>query len=458
MKKINLRQMLQNFATRAKKLFPYAKVPLNIALRTGKKVLQLAGRVWYYLWSMRKVLAVLLLILLAYKLYYEEREIKQFNSAATQKNATNPEYDLVTTKISVGEISDFVKTSGKIVPEQEVKVIFLLQRTLPIVKVNVQYGDTVEAGQILLELDSSTINKELEVMKKRVAILDKEVILKKDTVTSNKTLLEKGYISKIEYLDSETNYNNKIFELEEANRRVILLEDVLLKSKVLAPIRGRIDYVNEQVIENGIIGFNTWIYTVSSSMDRLKLSLSVDGRAITKIKEGQDVSFRIDTHPNQDLFGTVIKIVEPINLNPHRDKAPVFYEIIADVAEAPLELRAGMSVDASIKIQTKTDIKRVPRSALRFVPPKIMKIKDEPPPNTTAPVIWIVNKDGTISAITINTGIRDNAFVELLTDDSSLSKDGFYNLTEKDDIVIDVRVHQQQKKKSRFSLPQPKRY
>ena len=407
---------------------------------------------------MRKVLAVLLLILLAYKLYYEEREIKQFNSAATQKNATNPEYDLVTTKISVGEISDFVKTSGKIVPEQEVKVIFLLQRTLPIVKVNVQYGDTVEAGQILLELDSSTINKELEVMKKRVAILDKEVILKKDTVTSNKTLLEKGYISKIEYLDSETNYNNKIFELEEANRRVILLEDGLLKSKVLAPIRGRIDYVNEQVIENGIIGFNTWIYTVSSSMDRLKLSLSVDGRAITKIKEGQDVSFRIDTHPNQDLFGTVIKIVEPINLNPHRDKAPVFYEIIADVAEAPLELRAGMSVDASIKIQTKTDIKRVPRSALRFVPPKIMKIKDEPPPNTTAPVIWIVNKDGTISAITINTGIRDNAFVELLTDDSSLSKDGFYNLTEKDDIVIDVRVHQQQKKKSRFSLPQPKRY
>ena len=196
MKKINLRQMLENFATRAKKLFPYAKVPLNIALRTGKKVLQLAGRVWYYLWSMRKVLAVLLLILLAYKLYYEEREIKQFNSAATQKNATNPEYDLVTTKISVGEISDFVKTSGKIVPEQEVKVIFLLQRTLPIVKVNVQYGDTVEAGQILLELDSSTINKELEVMKKRVAILDKEVILKKDTVTSNKTLLEKGYISK----------------------------------------------------------------------------------------------------------------------------------------------------------------------------------------------------------------------------------------------------------------------
>jgi len=469
MKKINWRQMVQNFATRAKKLFPYAKVPIRAALRTAKKVLQLIpgmggnvlqliGRCWYYLWSMRKVLAVLLLILLAYKLYYEEREIKQFNSAATQKNATNPEYDLVTTKISVGEISDFVKTSGKLAPEQEVKVILLLQKTLPILKVNVQYGDTVEAGQILLELDSSEISKELEVMQKRVEIRSKELALKEDVVTSNKILLEKGYISKTEYLDSETNYNNKMIEVEEAKRQVNKLEEQLLKSRILAPIRGRIDYVNEQAIENGIIGFNTWVYTVSSSADRLKLSLSVDGRAITKIKEGQDVTFRIDTHPNKDLFGTVIKIIEPLNLNPHRDKAPVFYEIIADVGETPLELKAGMSVDASIKIQTKTNIKRVPRSALRFVPPKIMKIKDEPPPNTTAPVIWIVNKDGTISAITIETGIRDNAFVELLTGSPDSSKNGFYNLTEKDDIVIDVRIHQQQKKKSRFSLPQPKRY
>ena len=458
MKKINWRQILQNFATRAKKLLPYTKVPLDVGLRIGMKGLQFIGRGWYYLWSMRKVLAVLLLILLGYKLYYEEREIEQFNSAATKKNASNPEYDLVTTKISVGEISDFVKTSGKIVPEQEVKVILLLTKTLPILKVNVQYGDTVEAGQILLELDSSEISDELEVMQKRVEIRNKELTLKGNAVTSNKTLLEKGYISKIEYLDSETAYNNKMIEVEEAKRRVAHLEDSLLKSKLLAPIRGRIDYVNEQAIENGVIGFNTWVYTVSSSADRLKLSLSVDGRAITKIKEGQDVAFRIDTHPNQDLFGTVIKIVEPLNLNPHRDKAPVFYEIIADVAENPLELKAGMSVDASIKIQTKTNIKRVPRSALRFVPPKIMKIKDEPPPDTTAPVIWIVNKDGTISAITIETGIRDNAFVELVTENPSSSKKGFYNLTEKDDIVTDVRIHQQQKKKSRFSLPQPKRY
>ena len=84
---------------------------------------------WFLNWRFSKSYRTL--ILLAYKLYYEEREIKQFNSAATQKNATNPEYDLVTTKISVGEISDFVKTSGKLAPEQEVKVILLLQKTLP---------------------------------------------------------------------------------------------------------------------------------------------------------------------------------------------------------------------------------------------------------------------------------------------------------------------------------------
>ena len=76
MKKINWRQILQNFATRAKKLLPYTKVPLDVGLRIGMKGLQFIGRGWYYLWSMRKVLAVLLLILLGYKLYYEEWQKK----------------------------------------------------------------------------------------------------------------------------------------------------------------------------------------------------------------------------------------------------------------------------------------------------------------------------------------------------------------------------------------------
>ena len=72
------------------------------------------------------------------------------------------------------------------------------------------------------------------------------------------------------------------------------------------------------------------------------------------------------------------------------------------------------------------------------------------------PIIWIVNRDGSISAVPITTGIRDNDFVEFIELASANEKD--YQLSADDDIVTGVTIFQDQKKKSRFALPQPKRY
>tara|TARA_Y100001960_G_scaffold16727_1_gene15038 strand:+ start:391 stop:1677 length:1287 start_codon:yes stop_codon:yes gene_type:complete len=406
------------------------------------------SKTWNYMKANKKVVVTILLLFLVYRVAGD--------LITGEKNTKNGAYQLTTTSITVGNISEFVKTSGKIAPEQEQKIKSTLQRRVPILKINVKYGDLVDPGQILLELDSSEIKKDLEVRSKKLELLEIDLVQAKDKADADEELLEKGYISKNEYQESVSDLKKIAVEVELMKKEELKFKEELEQLKITSPIKGRVDYINEQVINSGMVDINTWLFTVSSSADRLKLSLSVDGRAITKIEEGQEVSFRIDTYPNKDLYGTVIKIVEPLNLNPHRDKSPVFYEIIASVSEADVELKAGMSVDASIKIQTKSQIKRIPRSALRFVPPKIIKIKNQPPQNTTTPIIWILNGDGSISAIPINTGIRDNDFVEFL--EVLGPNNNSYKLSDKDDIVTGVTIYQEEKKKSRFALPQPKRY
>ena len=158
--------------------------------------------------------------------------------------------------------------------------------------------------------------------------------------------------------------------------------------------------------------------------------------------------FRVDSFKQRNFYGKIVKIIEPLNLKPHTNKAPVFYELIASNDEKEIKLKSVLSVDAEIKIQTKTGIKRIPRSALRFVPPKDIVVKDPPPSNETIQIVWIANKDNSISAIPIKTGIKDNQFVEV-PDDTRISLE--------DSIVIGATVPQT-KKKGKFDLPQPKRY
>ena len=317
-----------------------------VTLRAPNGIL---SKTWNYMKANKKVVVTILLLFLVYRVAGD--------LITGEKNTKNGAYQLTTTSITVGNISEFLKTSGKIAPEQEQKIKSTLQRRVPILKINVKYGDLVDPGQILLELDSSEIKKDLEVRSKKLELLEIDLVQAKDKADADEELLEKGYISKNEYQESVSDLKKIAVEVELMKKEELKFKEELEQLKITSPIKGRVDYINEQVINSGMVDINTWLFTVSSSADRLKLSLSVDGRAITKIEEGQEVSFRIDTYPNKDLYGTVIKIVEPLNLNPHRDKSPVFYEIIASVSEAEVELKAGMSVDASIKIQTKSQIK-----------------------------------------------------------------------------------------------------
>ena len=395
-----------------------------------------------FIWSLRILIAIFLIVFLVWNRYAQSPSV----------SVVDDDIRLTTTQMSIGEISEFVKTSGKIVPKREEKLYSKID--LPIKTVYVKYGDLVEEGQLLLELDSDLIQTEINTYRQKLTVISKkyEQALKKSD--SNKKLLDQGFISKDEY-EISLRLPEQIL-IDKSNAELILkkLEAQLLNTRFVSPIKGRVDYIDpgitkENAERGGVkIGIYKWFFTISSSNDELNLNLSIDGRDVSKVKIGQEVMFRVDSFKQRNFYGKIVKIIEPLNLKPHTNKAPVFYELIASIDEKEIKLKSGLSVDAEIKIQTKTGIKRIPRSALRFVPPKDIVVKDPPPSNETIQIVWIANKDNSISAIPIKTGIKDNQFVEV-PDDTRISLE--------DSIVIGATVPQT-KKKGKFALPQPKRY
>mgnify|MGYP003322829137 CR=1 FL=1 len=322
------------------------------------------------------------------------------------------DFIFTTTDVVNGDIVESVVSSGKIIPGEEIKVFSRV--TGDIYQTYVEYGDIVKKGQILIELDSSTYENNLNTKLKNLEILEIEQVQMGKKVDTDTKLLEGGYIPKIELEESENQYRIKSIEIDELNSEINLLKQKISDTKLTSPIDGRIDYLNEDLIKEGKIFNASWVYTISSGYKDLNISLSIDGREITKVDLGQEVEFSVENTSNTKFSGKVIKIVEPIGLKPNIDKSPVFYEVIVEILDTNSSLKTGLSVDATINIQVKNNIMKIKRSCLRFVPPEGIIIKKAPENSESSGVIWILNSDSSLSAYSITTGIKDAEYVEII--------------------------------------------
>ncbi len=357
-----------------------------------------------------------------------------------------PDFRFSTTEVVKGDIVESVSSSGKIIPGEEIKVYSRVSGD--IYKNYVEYGDIVKKGQILIELDSTRYKNDLSTKLKNLEILEIEFLQMKKKVDSDKKLLEEGFIPKVEFEESQNEYRIKSIEIEELKSGIDLLRQNITDTKIISPIDGRVDYIDEDLIKEGKIFTNSWVYTVSSGYRDLNISLSIDGREITKINVGQKVEFSVENNSNVKFLGIVKKIIEPIDLKPNINKGPVFYEVIVEITNTNAALKTGLSVDATINIQVKNNVSKVKRSSLRFVPPEGIIIKRAPENDENYGVIWTLNSDNTLSAYSVETGIKDTEYVEIIN---------------KKDLPIDSKIITsveiiKKNKSNGFSLPQPKRY
>ena len=357
-----------------------------------------------------------------------------------------PDFRFSTTEVVKGDIVESVSSSGKIIPGEEIKVYSRVSGD--IYKNYVEYGDIVKKGQILIELDSTRYKNDLSTKLKNLEILEIEFLQMKKKVDSDKKLLQEGFIPKVEFEESQNALRIKSIEIEELKSGNDLLRQNITDTKIISPIDGRVDYIDEDLIKEGKIFGNSWVYTISSGYRDLNISLSIDGREITKINVGQKVEFSVENNSNIKFLGNVKKIIEPIDLKPNINKGPVFYEVIVEIVDTNAALKTGLSVDATINIQVKNNVTKVKRSSLRFVPPEGIIIKKAPENDQNYGVIWTLNSDNTLSAYSVETGIKDTEYVEIIN---------MRDLPMASKIITSVEIIKKNKNNG-FSLPQPKRY
>ena len=318
----------------------------------------------------------------------------------------------------VGTIALF----GRVAPQREVHVASPADGK--VAATYFQYGERVDDGQRLVDLDTADVERELRQAQAERIRAEREFDALRDWASNPETarlrrelskaklaldnqrskveqsavLLEQGIVAAIEHeaaqrqfqsqsLDYETlqeDYASLLaqgdeeaqevarLERENALVRVASLEDVLRQATIAAPIAGVVLQSDSSNDDNGaalgkgqVVGHGERLLTIGD-VDGLAVVGWVDEVDVTKVRMGQEVTIRGDAFPDLELAGSVARVSRQAQQG-QRASTPMF-EIVAAIEPLPdatrQRLRLGMSARIEVVVEDKPDALLVPIAAV----------------------------------------------------------------------------------------------
>jgi HlyD family secretion protein len=161
-------------------------------------------------------------------------------------------------------------------------------------------------------------------------------------------------------------------QIEQAQANLLRAQASLNQNKVNldhtvinAPIDGLVISRNVDVGQTVAASMQApTLFVLAADLTKMQVVANLDESDVGRIRPRQEVSFRVDAYPTETFRGAVSQV----RLNPLVQQNVVTYATVIDVPNNELKLKPGMTANVNIEIARRTDVLRVPNSALRFRP------------------------------------------------------------------------------------------
>lgn len=289
--------------------------------------------------------------------------------------ATSP---FITGVVSKGDIQVRVSAVGTVEPVRLVEVSTEISGTIRVV--HVENNDRVKAGQLLAELDSSTLRMELEratasVNAARAKLLEAEAehLAAKQELGRKSSLAAKKLVSDRD-LDVATALASQSKAAVEALRAELaaaeasrgIAEANLAKTRIVSPIDGIILRRNVEPGQTVAASLQAPVlFRLAQSLDRMQIRVDVDEADALQVRSGQRALFSVQALRDRQLEANVEKLF----VGPEVVQGVVTYKAILSFDNSVLQLKPGMTASAEIVVENVHDALLVPNAALRFSPP-----------------------------------------------------------------------------------------
>ena len=281
-----------------------------------------------------------------------------------------------------------------------------------VTKVYVRTGATVKKGELLAELESKDYRFQLNLAEAEIRRLTVKLENQNKILERNKTLVEQNFISP-NALDNISSEKNEIFEMLEiakANRDIA--KSNLEKTKIYAPINGKIQ---KQLPSIGdFLKIGDGVYQIINNK-KVRAHIPYPEQLANKIKPGMDI--QLSSAISQSTITS--KIAE---LKPSISQESRSIDVIADISNLP-NWQPGSTVNGTIIFRSKKNI-GVPEQSIVQRP--------------LGKVVYVVTNKK-VKANVVETGITQNGFVEILSgiqENDIVAVDGAAFLT--DDLSVSI--------------------
>jgi HlyD family secretion protein len=279
-----------------------------------------------------------------------------------------------------------VTASGKIQPKKKVDVSADI--TGRITKIAVREGDFVKQGQLLLQIDPTIYQANLQQAQATMASSQAAVVQAKankdqaeralrrttELHTQSPNLVSQEQLEQAQtaFDIGESNLNAAQHQVDQARAAVQSARDNLRKTTLLAPMTGR---VTRLAVEEGEVAVpstfskDIGLLLTVSDLSVIQAKVKVDETDVVRVHVGDSVEVSIDAFPDTAFVGRVTKVSDSsvrdaTSAATGQSDRAVDYEVEVTLDKPPADIRPDLSATARVVTDTRKQVLSIPIIAL----------------------------------------------------------------------------------------------
>jgi HlyD family secretion protein len=293
------------------------------------------------------------------------------NSAANAGYRTEP--------VSRGELSVVISATGTLSATSTVDVGTQVSGT--VASVEADFNDRVSKGQVIARIDPANVQArvnqaEAVVASARASQAQAQATLRNAEAdyARKSDLLQRQLIARSDAdlaLAARDQARAQVASagagIRQQQAALASAEADLRNSVIRSPVDGVV--LNRTVNPGQTVAASLQtpvLFQIAEDLQNMQIILAVDEADVGQVRPGQSVSFSVDAFPDRSYHGTI----KEIRLSASNTNNVITYPVVVQVDNHDLSLFPGMTANAEIAVDQRTDVLRVANAALRYKPPQ----------------------------------------------------------------------------------------
>jgi RND family efflux transporter MFP subunit len=266
-----------------------------------------------------------------------------------------------TAPVETRDIRFTVNAAGEIGPAEQVSV--RPEVNGKIAELNVDIGDLAKRGDVLFTLDDRDLQIEKESQEKEIERARLELQQAERNYLRSRELFESKLISLELYEQTRTQFELSKNALERADKTLELVNDRILKTRILAPfdctILTRPVSVGQAVSGSGGFNSGTEVLTIAD-LHHMVINAHINQADVTRLQPNQEVEVEVEAVPGLTVVGTVERIAPQATI---RNNIKGFAARIL-LSAVDQRVRPGMTANIKIPVGAADNVVAVPLAAV----------------------------------------------------------------------------------------------